>query len=315
MTEEQVLHHEKKQSKSTKQHRRRKVRTVLTKIWVNLLMLSIISLLLILAFFQTPYWKSQEVVSKPVPTSTNQVVTIKEESSIVDNAPGALRWAKDFAVAWVQGDMMAAQKYVATGWELPKDSIDGTRREVLGAQEWNVGTVDEGQVNVVVQVSVKDPIDSFKVNNLYLSVPMLIQSNGQFAVSDLPTYLPEPKKAVVKPKEMPANTLSITEQEAIKKKVEFFFQQYVGGTPQNIGFAFVDQKERAVLSGKLHQIPTIEITSIDGAASKAKVRAVAQVELLGSKNLMVLQLIMQKNGGQWLIESTTPSIPIQSTTP
>lgn len=313
MTEERALYHVKKQQKDTNQRRRRKVRNVLTKIWVNLLMLVIISLLLTLAFFQTPYWKSKEAF-KPVPTPSNKVVTVKE-SSIVDNAPGALRWAKDFAVAWVQGDMVAAQKYVATGWELPKDSMDGTRREVIGAQEWNVVQVEEGRVNVVVQVSAKDPIDPFKVNHLYLSVPVLIQSNGQFGVSDLPTYLPEPKKAIAKPNELPANTLSITEQEAIQKKVSFFFQEYVAGTSQNVGFAFVDQKERAVLNGKLLAVPTIEITSLDANASKVKVRAVAQVELLGSKNFMVLQLWMQKNGGQWLIESTTPSIPVQSITP
>jgi hypothetical protein len=237
-------------------------------------------------------------------------VTGKDDKKVTNiHIEGASNFAKNFAATWVQGDLDKVGDFLAIGYNLPKNALDGTKRKVLWAQVVDVEQISDSKINVVVELGVeKDKQPNPEI--VYLSVPLLVEPHGRYGVCDLPTYVPEPGRAVFKDEDSSKNTLSSSDQDAIRKKVSFFFQEYLTGSPDSLAHVFDDQQKRSVLKGKLLAILDLKISNYENQTDRAKVKALAQVDIDDVQSLISFNLIVKKHGNQWFIESTDPTIPL-----
>ncbi|MBH8608732.1 conjugal transfer protein [Thermoactinomyces sp. CICC 10521] len=232
--------------------------------------------------------------------SAEKTTENKNAPVFVESSQGAENYAVYFTNYWLTGDMESAQKYAATGFEIPKDAPKPIKIETISP--WGARSIDKNKVSVIVRVKPD------KSNPIFLDVPVVVDQ-GRYGVIGLPNFIPQPA-----PANMPGDTdVNLTQdtqtRQQVEQVIESFFRQYTAGTPDDLTNLYADGKPRKVLSdlsATFLSISDLEVS--DPTNNKLYARCVAHLNINGAIVPQQYEFWFEKDGNRWLIDSTNPVI-------
>jgi len=257
---------------------------------LSLIFLALLSLILVVIFYP-----------RPVATTSKEKPEIKVQTESI----GASSIAKKFATSWLEGDVKGANYYTVKGFEIKKSDLNVPKG--LKVQYWEV--VDtyssgDGREEVVVECYVKPPKgDTY---SLYLSVPVF-EKNGEYGVMDYPAMVPAPDrpKAPAEEKMYSGSTVSQSDEQVIKRRLESFFRAYTEGRSNDMQLLFEDQAPKGSLPGVYQGIQ--EMKAFGKGDNQAIVRVLVKLKVGGVESVQRFEFHMIKSS-DWKIRKTTPKI-------
>lgn len=177
----------------------------------------------------------------------------------VDAAPGATVFAQRFLSAWLSGSP-AARFYLATGYSLPKQSLQlppHVTLTVQGLQVWGVQTTQSHRLAVLFRAQLREAGAS---QLLYLSVPLIVQGN-RVGVDGVPALVPAPARATAPTAPYLLNVAPATIQQQVQTVITAWSLAYTQGHPHRMALLYADGQPGPVLAGT---IPGVQLKTIRG---------------------------------------------------
>jgi Conjugative transposon protein TcpC len=236
------------------------------------------------------------VPDKPIVQAENSAI---KSPLNVEFAKGAENYAVYFANYWFTGDLESAKKYVAVGFEVPKEMPKPQKIETI--VPWGARSLGNKEVSVTIRVK---PINQ---SAFFVDVPVAVDG-GRYGVIGVPNYIPEPSPAKMPDEKAVQQVQDQKTKKEVERVIESFFRQYTAGTPEDLANLFVDGNPRKVLDIQAQFVDLINLQVSEPQNDKLYAKATARFSVEGQNVPQHFEFWFKKNGNRWLIESTNPAI-------
>lgn len=269
-----------------KMSHKKKKRTTTLRVWIHVVLLSIVALLIILIYRLFTF--------HPVITENTQQVQSSSPNDYL-KFEGVTGFAETFARAWLSGNVDDAKKYFAVNADLEMIPNEMENTYFQRLDTWGVNYISTDEVTVTVRVLLRNSI-------FYLSIPVIVQE-GRYGIKDIPTIVAPPANATLNDiGEVDESDIPSQDQAEIQKKVNFYFEQYTNGSSDSLALVFSDQEPRPTLSNAQYlDLKDISLHKNDDGSIEAD--ATADIEINGTTLLQKTRFVFIKKGSTWLIQT------------